>query len=113
MQTITLPTRVGNGTFTLTFRGATTVPLNYNSAILASDIQNALNLLPTIGGPGFAADIVASPNGATVTGTTVTITTSTPHGFGVGETVVIEGVGVAGYNGRFIIASVPTATSFT
>jgi len=113
VQTITLPTLSGNGTFTLTFNGAPTIALHYNSPTLASDIQNALNTLPTIGGPGAAADIAASPNGATESGTTVTITTSTPHGFGVGERVVIVGVGVAGYNGQFFITSVPSATSFT
>ena len=43
---------------------------------------------------------------ATETGNTVTITTVGGHGFAVGDTVVISGVGVGGYNGTFIIASV-------
>src|SRR5262249_28868688 len=65
VQTITLPTLSGSGTFTLTFEGATTSPLNYNSATLAMDIQNALNCLPTIGGPGAVGVLLGSPDGAT------------------------------------------------
>jgi hypothetical protein len=57
--------------------------------------------------------IAASPNGATESGATVTITTTAAHGFIVGQTVQIAGVGVAGYNGTFTIQSVPTPTSFT
>jgi subtilisin-like proprotein convertase family protein len=58
-------------------------------------------------------DIAASPNGATELVNTVTITTSVAHGFSVGQTVQISGVGVAGYNGTYTITSVPSATSFT
>gem|GEM_PF-740140 len=43
---------------------------------------------------------------ATEAGSTVTITTVGSHGFAVGDTVVISGVGVGGYNGTFIIASI-------
>jgi len=59
------------------------------------------------------ATIAVSPVGAKEVGTTVTITTTTAHGFGVGESVTIAGVGVAGYNGTWIITSVPTSTTFT
>src|SRR5205823_8360011 len=62
--------------------------------------------------PGIAA-IAASPTGATEAGNTVTITTTAAHGFSVGQSVVIAGVAVAGYNGTFVIASVPTPTTFT
>ncbi len=58
-------------------------------------------------------NIAASPTGATEAGTTVTITTTTPHGFVVGQSVSISGVGVAGYNGGFKITGTPTTTSFT
>src|SRR5262249_53212244 len=51
--------------------------------------------------------------GATESGNTVTMTTgTTPHGYSVGQTVVVSGVGVAGYNGTFQITSI-TPTSFT
>ena len=63
--------------------------------------------------PGSVAIAIAgSPTGATEAGTTVTITTAVPHGFGIGQTVTVSGVGVAGYNGAFPITAV-TATTFT
>src|SRR5262249_850116 len=60
-------------------------------------------------GPGQIspmASIVSPPGGATETGNTVTITTTASNSFVVGESVEIAGVGVAGYNGTFTIASV-------
>ena len=59
------------------------------------------------------ATISPSPAGATEIGTTVTIKTTQPHGLAIGEIVTIAGVGVAGYNGTFMILSVPTTTTFT
>ena len=50
---------------------------------------------------------------ATEAATTATITTVGAHGFSTGETVVISGVGVGGYNGTFIITATPTVNSFT
>ncbi len=50
---------------------------------------------------------------ATEAATTATITTVGAHGFATGETVVISGVGVAGYNGTFIITATPTVNTFT
>ena len=62
--------------------------------------------------------IAASPTGATESGNTVTITTTTPHGFsvmtnGVTNNVTISSVTVPQYNGTFPIASVPSPTTFT
>ena len=57
--------------------------------------------------------IAASPGGATEATNTVTITTTAAHGFGVGESVTIAGVGVAGYNGTFVVTSVLSSTKFT
>ena len=57
--------------------------------------------------------ISASPNGAKEAGTTATYTTTAAHRFVVGEPVDIAGVAVAGFNGRFIVATVPTTTTFT
>jgi fibronectin type 3 domain-containing protein len=58
------------------------------------------------------AIIAAPPNGAIESGHTVTITTTTPHGFSVGQVVRIGGVGLGGYNDTFTITAVPTPTSF-
>ena len=57
--------------------------------------------------------IAASPGGATEATNTVTITTTAAHGFGVGESVTIAGVGVVGYNGTYVVTSVPSSTKFT
>ncbi len=59
---------------------------------------------------GANTNLIAS---ATEVSTTATITTVGKHNFTAGETVVISGVGVAGYNGTFAILSTPTATTFT
>ena len=72
---------------------------------------------PAAAGTGAAASttvsIGASPTGITEAGTTATVTTTSPHLLGVGESVTLAGVGVAGYNGTFTVATVPTATTFT
>lgn len=44
---------------------------------------------------------------------TVTITTSAAHGYSVGQTVNISGVTPAGYNGNWLIVTVPSSTTFT
>jgi hypothetical protein len=65
------------------------------------------NLLAT----SFA--IAAAPDGATETGTTVTVTTKTPHGLLAGDSVTIAGVAVTGYNGKVTVVDVPSPTTFT
>lgn len=62
--------------------------------------------------PGCNQVKVAS-NGASESGTTVTITTTTNHGFKVGQEVQVLGVGVSGYNGQFPVLSTPSTTTFT
>lgn len=44
------------------------------------------------------------------TGTKVTYTSLNPHGFSVGDSVTIQGLGKAGYNGTFTIDLVTTST---
>jgi len=62
--------------------------------------------------PGCNQMKIAS-NGATESGTTVTITTTTAHLFKTGQEVQVLAVGVSGYNGQFPILSTPTSTTFT
>jgi autotransporter-associated beta strand protein len=45
--------------------------------------------------------------------TTVTVRTATPNNFVVGESVTIAGVTPAGYDGTFVITTVPNNTTFT
>ncbi|MCY2986578.1 MAG: dockerin type I domain-containing protein [Planctomycetota bacterium] len=56
---------------------------------------------------------IAAAGGASETGHTVTITTSAAHHLVVGQKVTIAGVGVAGYNGTFLITGVPSGTGGT
>jgi CxxC motif-containing protein (DUF1111 family) len=57
--------------------------------------------------------VAASPAGATESGTTVTITTTAPHNFQVGQTVTVAGVAVSAYNGAFSLLTIPSSTTFT
>lgn len=57
--------------------------------------------------------IAPSPNGASESGSTITITTSSPHGLQINQTVFLSGIGVAGYNGNAVVATIPTNTTFT
>jgi hypothetical protein len=51
---------------------------------------------------------------ASGTGSVVTFTTTTPHGLNVTDTATISGVtSSTGYNGTFIVTSVPSSTTFT
>jgi subtilisin-like proprotein convertase family protein len=66
-------------------------------------------LNPTTGQAPASANlipIVVSPFGASETGTSVTITTTVPSGLIVGQTVTIQGVNEANYNGTFTITSI-------
>ncbi len=65
MQTLTLGS--GAGSFQLTFNGAQTGAFDANSPTLASDVQNALNQLPTIQGAGGVVTVSQAGNVLTVT----------------------------------------------
>lgn len=60
---------------------------------------------------------IAAVNGVTGTGLVfpgvATVTTTANHGFSVGQTVVISGNGNAVFNGTWVIATVPSPTTFT
>jgi subtilisin-like proprotein convertase family protein len=49
----------------------------------------------------------------TENGTTVTVVTTVPHNMPVGSAITVAGSSVAGYNGTFIVTSVPSPTTFT
>ncbi|HSD86107.1 MAG TPA: hypothetical protein VLB44_01285, partial [Kofleriaceae bacterium] len=50
---------------------------------------------------------------ATKSGSTGTFTTAAAHGLAVGDSVVVSGASITGYNGTWVVASVPTTTTFT
>lgn len=60
--------------------------------------------------PHFVPVVLAG--GAVQSGDTVTITTTTKHGFSVGQTVKVSKVAAQGYNGTFTITAA-TATTFS
>jgi len=57
--------------------------------------------------PAFFLDNITS------SGTTVTVTTKTPHNINVGAYVIVSGSTDNAYNGTFIVASAPTDLTFT
>jgi hypothetical protein len=58
------------------------------------------------------ATITRTVSNKALTSNVATITTSATHGFAVGDYVVVSGVD-ATFNGTFLVASVPTTTTFT
>lgn len=63
-----------------------------------------------------ASTVAASTGGADRADNVVTITTTTAHGFGVGDRVDVAVTTVASgvsFNGEFVIVSVPSTTTFT
>jgi uncharacterized repeat protein (TIGR01451 family) len=62
---------------------------------------------------GFAYPLVNNISAATESGSAVTLTTNASFGFAVGNLISVAGVGVAGYNGTFLVTSVtPTSVSY-
>jgi hypothetical protein len=104
---------------TITFGGAgTTVsaanlavsdPLIFTGNANASDIVDLgliIEYAPTV------STITKTVSNKALTSNVATITTSATHGFAVGDYVVVSGVD-ATFNGTFLVASVPTTTTFT
>lgn len=92
------------GTYTVTVNNAENVPSDANVFWLMRRDDNAV-----------AAATIETPanSGATRNNDIATITTTSAHGFVVGQTVSISGVSDASFNGVAEILSVPSATTFT
>lgn len=92
----------------LSFSGSNTAEINGTLKI------GTYNGAATV--PGSAnittATITATVINKSLTSNVATLTTSAAHNFIVGQTATISGVD-ATFNGRYIIASVPTTTTFT
>lgn len=80
----------------------------YNGTFSVIGVPSSTQFTYVAGTTGLAAS-----GGGTAASATVTITTSTAHGFAAGQLVNISGVGVAGYNGSFNVANVLSSTQFT
>lgn len=75
------------------------------------------NLVTQVGDQFYgdrAAQIQGSPKTITAitNATTAVVTTSASHGYTVGDAVTIAGVTPSGYNGKWAVVSVPSATTF-
>ena len=71
-------------------------------------------LVTTVRSPNVSNVVsIIGSNAATESGNTVTIKTTSAHGLVVGQRIAIANVGVAGYNGVFIVGSVTNSTTFT
>jgi hypothetical protein len=105
--------RYVDGLTGITYRVTSDAP-GANPIVLA-DIAPTVRIT-SINNPTGAV-IVASPNGATESGSIVTIQTTTPHGLHAGDFVSIVGVGVAGYNNPvpspWQVIATPSPTVFT
>jgi hypothetical protein len=89
------------------------VPFTIEPGMLL-DINSQMVSVQTVGAdPPRTVAIADSPQGATIAGNTVTITTKANHGLIANEMVTITGVGDAGYNGTFPVTGVPSQTKFT
>jgi len=99
-------------TMTATLQGSTAGSV---TNILTVVPVNALNLTSfTLSAnvvQGGASGIVPAPGGVAESGNVVTLVTPTPHGLAVGQSITVSGVLVAGYNGSFTVAAVPTPTT--
>src|SRR5439155_7305567 len=96
--------------YTATFHVVSAAPAAGDVLLPASAV---LATVPDFARGPNTPNVAIAAGGATEAGNTVTITTTAGHAFSAGQAVVISGVGVAGYNGTFTIASVPTATTLT
>ncbi len=100
-------TSVSGATFTFTSAGAAVPTSTINSTATGWNANNTI-YLPT------------AATAATITGASwnigtdmVTVTTSAAHNMQAGQLVTIAGVTPSGYNGSFVILSVPTPATFT
>jgi len=80
----------------------------YNGTFSVLSVVSATQFTYVVGATGLA-----NSGGGTAASATVTIQTTAAHGLVAGQLVTISGVGVAGYNGTFAVASVVDSTHFT
>ena len=78
----------------------------------SSDPLAAYNVIYNLGASWPTSASIATSNGATESGSTVTITMSSANDLAVADSVTIAGVSVAGYNGTFTVTKVDSTTQF-
>lgn len=84
-----------------------------------SFVPQAPAILNQVGGASGSGSITttsfiqAAPIGVARASNIVTITTTSPHGFSVGQKVTISGIDNTSFNGTYTITGTPIATQFT
>jgi len=86
----------------------TSGPILVRAYLNAQSFAGQQSILGTNVGTAISSG-VAPTNTASVT----TYTTAAAHGLNIGDQVIVSSYGGTGYNGTFIILSVPTTTTFT
>ena len=95
-------TTPSQATYTITVTNPITATSNFPANVSVTHTLSPIRAAIVAGG--------ASRNVATGI---VTITTSSPHGLNIGQSITIAGVTDASFNGTFTIQDVPTATTLT
>jgi subtilisin-like proprotein convertase family protein len=103
---ITFPTQQYSGTYSLTFASAIR---SANGDAIDTNLNAGLDVLR---GTNQISPTTIQVTSLTLSGTTATATTATPHGFNTGEQIIIAGAQQQAYNGTFTI-SVTSPTTFT
>jgi hypothetical protein len=119
--TVTLTMASNAGFFTGQTVNVTGItPSGYDLSGVAVTTSGTTKLTYTAGsglGTGTLSSAKVTPvtQGATESGTTVTITTTAANTGKIlaGDVVNVEGVAVTGYNGNYTVVAVPNSTSFT
>ena len=103
----------------ITFGGEGTVVETQNLAVSDPTIFVGSNNLTDAFDLGIIAeyaedvvDQIRSVNNKALTSNVATLTTTSSHGFSIGDVVVITGVDAV-FNGTFVITGIPTPTTFT
>jgi hypothetical protein len=99
-----------NGTYRVTVIDATR--FSFRRSNPGTYVSGGLVALAGITGTVMAGTTTNITGTTWATSGTVTVTTAAAHGLSIGQTVYINGVTPAGYNGVYAITSVPGATSF-
>jgi hypothetical protein len=106
---VTITTSSAHG---LTAGQATTIAgvgvASYNGTFPVVAVLSGTQFTYIAGASGLTAS-----GGGTSASATATILTTAAHGLAVGQLVTTAGIGIAGYNGTFQVASVPDSTHFT
>ena len=120
-NTVTISTGAAGATHTLQPGDSVTISgvavAGYNGTFTVGSVLTSRAFTYTNPISGLARSgggtITLNAPGLTESGNTVTVRTVAAHNRSVGDIVAIAGAGVAGYNGTWTVASVPSARSFT